>query len=211
MSHRTVSDLGASIVQLNLLSAMSNFTPPSNAKRKPMFASISGSLLLSIALVFTSGCASKVYNHPALATGETPAAELTVIRKRAFGGGLVPQTVSLDGEKLVRLWTGSYAVIWVAPNTYSLAVENTSIEATAEVELRAGERTYILLEPKLGWAVSGGVSVSNTGTTTSSSALPLAIPVLHPIPEEHARELMGKYDLVGCFPSAEFGPKRGMN
>ena len=169
---------------------------------RPMSASIWRPLVVIIASVLTLGCASTVYNHPARTTGGTPTAELTVIRKSAFGGGLAPQTVSLDGEKLVRLWTGSYAVMWVAPNTYSLAVEYTSIDATVEVELRAGERTYILLEPELGWAVSGGVSVSNTGTTTSSSVLPLAIPVLHPIPEEHARELMGKYDLVGDIPEA---------
>ena len=153
--------------------------------------------IVIIASILTPGCASKVYNHPALTTSGTPTAELTVIRKRAFGGGAVPFIVSLDGEKLVRLWIGSYAVMRLAPKTYSLTFHNASGGATAEVELKAGEPTYILVEPEIGWAVSAGVSVSNTGTTTSSSALPVAVPVLHPIPEEQARELMSNYSLVG--------------
>ncbi len=64
-----------------------------------MPASIWRPLVVVIGLILTPACASKVYNHPALTTGGTPAAELTVIRKWAFGGGLVPQIVSLDGEK----------------------------------------------------------------------------------------------------------------
>ncbi len=109
-----------------------------------------------IASILTPGCASKVYNHPALTTSGTPTAELTVIRKKAFGGGAVPLTVSLDGEKLVRLWIGSYAVMRVAPNTYSLTFDNASGGATAEVKLTlpSGDvSTSAPSETTLAWGV----------------------------------------------------------
>lgn len=162
-----------------------------------MSASIWRPLVVIIALILTPGCASKVYSHPALTTSGTPKAELTVIRKRAYGGSFFPYVVSLDGEKLVRLWIGSYAVMRIAPNTYSLTFEDQSVSGTMEIELKGGEQTYILLEPETGLAVSAGVSVGNTGTTTSSSVVPVAVPVFHPIHEEQARELMSNYDLVG--------------
>jgi hypothetical protein len=161
-------------------------------------------LIVTIALILTPGCASKVYDHPALATNETPTAELTVIRKKAFGGAAVPFTVNLDGEKLVRLWTGSYAVMQMEPNSYSLTYYNQQTGATAEVsvELEAGEQTYILLVlDRIGWFASGGVSVSSssngTSVTPSSAVAPVGIFGLHPISENQARELMSNYDRVG--------------
>ena len=169
-----------------------------------MSASICRRLVVIFALVLTPGCASKVYDHPAFATSETATAELTVIRKREFGGSAVPWTVNLDGEKLVRLWTGSYAVMHVAPDSYSLTFYDAKSEATSEVslELEAGEQTYILLEvERVAWAVSGGVSVgitsSGTSVTSSSDVAPVGIIGLHAIWEEEARELMSNYDLVG--------------
>ncbi len=169
-----------------------------------MSASICRRLVVIITLVLTPGCASKIYDHPALATSETPTAELTVIRKKAFGGGAVPFTVNLDGEKLVRLWTGSYAVMQMEPNSYSLTYYNQQTGATAEVsvELEAGEQTYVLLElDRVGWSASAGVSVgttsSGTSVTSSSGVAPVGIFGLHTIPENQARELMSNYDLVG--------------
>ena len=161
-------------------------------------------LIVTIALMLTPGCASKVYDHPALATSETQTAELTVIRKKAFGGSAVPFTVNLDGEKLVRLWTGSYAVMQMEPSSYSLTYYNQQTGATAEVsvELEAGEQTYILLAlDRIGWFVSGGASVSSTSSgtsvTPSSGVAPVGIFGLHPISEDQARELMTNYDRVG--------------
>ncbi len=154
-----------------------------------------------IASTLTPGCASKVYNHPALTTSRTPTAELTVIREKALLGAAVPYTVDLDGEKLVRLWTGSYAVMQLAPNSYTLTIYDGSTGVTTEalVELNAGDQTYILLEVELvGWSASGGVSVSNAGTTTSPTSVgPVGKFGLHAIPEQQARELMSNYDLVG--------------
>jgi hypothetical protein len=150
--------------------------------------------------VLVLGCASKVYDHPALATPDTPMAELTVIRKKAFGGGAVPLTVELNGEKLVRLWVGSYAVMQVVPNNYSLTFYNpkTGITAEALVDLEAGERAYVLLELEgVGIAASGGVSVSGGSVTSSSGAMPVGLFGLHPIPEQQAREFMSIYDPVG--------------
>ena len=168
-----------------------------------MSASICRRLVVIIALALTPGCASKVYDHPALAISETPTAELTVIRKKAFGGAAGPFTVNLDGEKLVRLWIGSYAVMQLAPNSYSLTFYTPQTGATAEVSLNleAGEQTYVLLGvDRVGWSASGGVSVSSTSSgtsaTSSSGVAPVPIFGLHTIPENQARELMSNYDLV---------------
>jgi hypothetical protein len=167
-------------------------------------ASICRHLVVIFALVLTPGCASKVYDHPAFATSETATAELTVIRKKEFGGSAVPWTVNLDGEKLVRLWTGSYAVMHVAPDSYSLTFYDAKNGTTSEVsvELEIGEQTYILLEvERVVWAVSSGASVgitsSGTSVTSSSGVAPVGIIGLHAISEVEARELMSNYNLVG--------------
>ena len=169
-----------------------------------MFASNCRRLVVIFALVLTPGCASKVYDHPAFATSETATAELTVIRKKEFGGSAVPWTVNLDGEKLVRLWTGSYAVMHLAPDSYSLTFYDPKNDTTSEVsvELETGEQTYILLEVvRVGWVAGGGVSLGitsgGTSVTSSSGVAPVGTIGLHAISEEEARELMSNYDLVG--------------
>ena len=160
---------------------------------------------LALAVILTAGCASKVYDHPALVTSGSPAAELTVIRKKEFGGGAVPLTVDLDGAELVRLWVGSYAVMPLVPSRYSLTFYNPKTGVTAEVplQLAAGESTYILFEiEKVGVSASGGVSVSGTSSGTSVASSSGVVPVgffgLRPIAEEEARELMTQYDRVGA-------------
>ena len=72
-----------------------------------------GCLLLGL------GCVSKIHAHPALvAHGVSDFAELTIIRRKGLLLGADPISIFLDGQVLVDLRTGRYAILRVNPGTH---------------------------------------------------------------------------------------------
>jgi hypothetical protein len=96
------------------------------------------------------GCASRIYAHSALASGDSPSAELVVLREREFSLGALALLVSLDEEKLARLRTGHFAEFRVQPGNYQLAIGDLGIPGRVKrvvfdpIQLAAGTRTYVI-------------------------------------------------------------------
>ena len=157
-------------------------------------------LALTGLVAIPTGCASRRFDHPALAPGEETAASLVVIRRSefAYSGGAL--TLRLDGEKLLKLRTGSYAEFQVRPGGYRMTLDdpqyiNRRDAAVLDLELEAGSQTYVLLgQADIAWSVS--VSAASSGNVSLGGG---ATPImgLTQIHEEPARQLMGQYELFG--------------
>ena len=107
-------------------------------------------LVVLIGLWLGAGCASGVYRHPLLVSGDEPSAELVVLRKDEMWGAAVALLVRLDGEKLVKLRTGRYAEFRIQPDVYRLSMDpgNFSVVPAAVLDplrLELRTRTYVLL------------------------------------------------------------------
>jgi len=96
------------------------------------------------------GCASRIYAHSALVSGDSPSAELVVLREREFSLGTLALLVSLDEEKLARLRIGRFAEFRIQPGNYQLAIGNLGIPGRVKrvvfdpIQLAAGTRTYVI-------------------------------------------------------------------
>jgi sugar lactone lactonase YvrE len=160
--------------------------------------------LLALAVAVSAiavGCMSGTYQHPSLASGDGPASELVIIRESGLALGALALTVRANGEKLVKLRSGRYAELRMAPGTYRLTLDDpqnlaaVTIAQIDGVELAPGARSYILLG-KRGTAWGGGVSASTSGYS-SVSVSPTPVMGFQPIPEEVAQDLMRQYEAVG--------------
>jgi hypothetical protein len=142
-------------------------------------------------LLAGSGCTSKIYSHPALADpADESFAELAVIREREMAGSAVAMQVWLDGQRLVQLRSGRYAVLRVKPGVYhEVSVkEKSGDQFLADYQLTAGQHLLKLEAGKRYYLL-----VENVGVRPNST-----IPVfgVHPIGAEAAQKLMQDYDRV---------------
>jgi len=83
----------------------------------------SAAVVAAALLVGIGGCASRHYQHPALATDEGPAAEVVIIRKDEAAGALVRFKVLLAGERLVALRAGRWTRVRIHPGQYDFMFE----------------------------------------------------------------------------------------
>lgn len=158
--------------------------------------------LLSVVLIAASSgaisCASGRFDHPSLVAGETPSAELVVLRRSELAAGAFALTLELDGEKLVKLRTGRYAEFRLAPGTYQLHFDGFQAIPPATLDglqLAAGTRTFVMFgQGEIVWGGSVGVSTSGPPTAGVTATPIMGLQVM---PEERARSLMRSYEPVG--------------
>ena len=145
-------------------------------------------------------CASGIYQHSALVSGDEPAAELVLFRKSELAGSALALTIRLDGEKLAKLRTGRYAEFRVQPGNHQLTMDDPGnlmrVDAAVldGLQFEPGTRTYVLLS-KHHFAWGAGASVSTSG---ASSSYVSAQPIMgfRQIQEEEARQLISSYERV---------------
>jgi len=130
------------------------------------------------------GCASGRINHFSLAADGAPSAELILLRRSGeLAGACCALTLELNGAKLVKLRTGTYAEFPLAPGAYQLyfgGFEAVPSATLNDLELAAGTRTYVMF--------GAGRWFNNViGASWEFNVMP----------EEHARELMQSYKRVG--------------
>ena len=97
-------------------------------------------------ILLTLSCASKIFDHPALADESSASAELTFIRIREFTGSCCPICQWIDGETIVCLNVGRYATVRLQPGHYWLSDRRRptwviDMEAP-EIDLEVGETAY---------------------------------------------------------------------
>ena len=112
------------------------------------WAIVAGGIGLAIVLL-TLSCASKLFDHPALADEGGPSAELTIIRVRENYLRWVHSCRAIDGEGIVCLRIGRYATVGLRPGHYRLSTGSgrafeIDMEAT-EVDIEAGEAAYVVI------------------------------------------------------------------
>ena len=171
-------------------------------KRTPVLA---GFVLFVTAVVAgQAGCASGVYRHPGLVSGDESSAELVVLRKSEMWGGAIALLVRLDGEKLVKLRTGRYAEFRIKPDVYRLSMDDPGnllqVDAAAidPLQLEAKTRTYVLLSKHgVSWGYSVGACVVGTCPQAQAPAVSGSVTFgFQFITEEEAQALMGEYERV---------------
>lgn len=66
-------------------------------------------------------------------------------------GGLVPITLSLDGQKVVNIWSGDYQTLVVNPGEHFLVPygDHEAKQRTAFVGI-SGQESYVKVEPAFG-------------------------------------------------------------
>jgi hypothetical protein len=161
-------------------------------------------LFVTTVLAGQTGCASGVYQHPSLVSGDESRAELVVLRKDEMWGGAIALLVRLDGEKLAKLRTGRYAEFRIKPDVYRLSMDepgNLLQVDTAVIDplpLEAKTRTYVLVSKhSVSWGYSVGACVVGTCPQTQAPAVSGSVTFgFQFIPEEEAQELMGEYERV---------------
>ena len=162
-------------------------------------------LFVTAVLAGQAGCASGVYRHPLLVSGDESSAELVVLRKSEVWGGVLALLVRLDGEKLVKLRTGRYAEFRIQPDVYRLSMDDPGnlLQVDAAVldplRLEAKTRTYVLLRKhSVSWGYSASACVVGTCPQVPHTAVSGSVTFgFQLIPEEEAHALIGDYKRVG--------------
>ena len=112
---------------------------------------------LSLAGVLSS-CASSPKFRPTLPL-PTDKAVLYIYRPSKMLGGLVPITLSVDGQKVVNIFSGDYHNLTLNPGQHYVALYGKkSAEDSASFTAVAGREHYVKVEPSFG---GGKVSVVN--------------------------------------------------
>ncbi len=101
-------------------------------------------------ILLTLSCASKMFDHPALADEGSLSAELTIIRVREYWEPNVAECLRIDGEIIVCSLIGRYATVRLRPGHYRLSARGLpayviDMEAT-EIDLEAGEAAYVVTQ-----------------------------------------------------------------
>ena len=143
------------------------------------------------------GCASGRFNHPSLAARQAPSAELILLRRSELAGGAFAFTVELNGEKLAKLRTGTYAEFRLVPGAYQLHFDGFQAIPPAtfdNLKLAAGTRTYVMFGQ---YDIAWGAHASFSTAGPSSSGI-TATPLMgfNVMPDEPALELMRSYKQV---------------
>ncbi len=162
-------------------------------------------LVLMIGHWLGAGCASGVYRHPLLVSGDESSAELVILRKSELAASASALLVRLDGEKLVKLRTGRYAEFRVRPGVYGLSMDDPTnllrVDAAVldQLRLEAQTRTYVLLSKHSeSWGYSAGFCAPDPCPQARQPAVSVSFTFgFQLIPEEEAHALMSESKRVG--------------